>query len=232
MASSSAAERAEGSKKMRRRRGENVVLTFSQQGWGERARRVFKVASGIHGTHAFCRLPQGLPAIMIMASASTVYVPSTSPARAGNFSNTLAILLLLAVQGATGAQVSSSQAEVTWRVQFAIGTAICAALAAYRWLNLQAGSHLHLLPWPQLLLLPAICSLCLDACPSYLTTRAMHARVCGPACICGPAAAPRVCTRPPPPWPWFPPPARPPGRSPRYGKPSGMMWQSTWHRKG
>lgn len=36
MAASSAAERAEGSKQMRRRRGETVLLTFSQQGWGER----------------------------------------------------------------------------------------------------------------------------------------------------------------------------------------------------
>lgn len=34
VASSSAAERAEGSKAMRQRRGETVVLTFSQQGWG------------------------------------------------------------------------------------------------------------------------------------------------------------------------------------------------------
>ncbi|KAL4434292.1 hypothetical protein ABPG75_000733 [Micractinium tetrahymenae] len=88
VASSSAAERAEGSRTMRRRRGEMVVLTFSQQGWG-------------------------------------------------NFANTLTILLLLAVQGATGAVVTPVQAEVTWRVQFGIGTVICAALAAYRWTYLQ-----------------------------------------------------------------------------------------------
>lgn len=36
VASSSAAEKAEGSKAMRRRRGERVLLVFSQQGWGER----------------------------------------------------------------------------------------------------------------------------------------------------------------------------------------------------
>ncbi|KAL4424952.1 hypothetical protein ABPG77_009681 [Micractinium sp. CCAP 211/92] len=88
VASSSAAERAEGSRTMRRRRGETVLLVFSQQGWG-------------------------------------------------NFANTLAILLLLAVQGATGAVVTSLQAEVAWRVQFGIGTLICAALAAYRWTYLQ-----------------------------------------------------------------------------------------------
>jgi len=35
VASSSAAERAEGSRAKRRRRGEIVLLTFSQQGWGE-----------------------------------------------------------------------------------------------------------------------------------------------------------------------------------------------------
>lgn len=34
LASSSAAERAEGDPKMRNRRGEVVVLTFTQQGWG------------------------------------------------------------------------------------------------------------------------------------------------------------------------------------------------------
>ncbi len=60
VASSSAAERAEGSRAMRRRRGETVVLTFSQQGWG-------------------------------------------------NLSNTLCILLLLAVQGATGDVVTPKQ---------------------------------------------------------------------------------------------------------------------------
>lgn len=36
VAASSAAERAEGSRAMRRRRGETVLLTFSQQGWGAR----------------------------------------------------------------------------------------------------------------------------------------------------------------------------------------------------
>lgn len=36
LASSSAAEKAEGDPKLRKRRGETVVLAFSQQGWGER----------------------------------------------------------------------------------------------------------------------------------------------------------------------------------------------------
>jgi len=35
LASSSAAERAEADPELRQRRGEMVVLTFSQQGWGE-----------------------------------------------------------------------------------------------------------------------------------------------------------------------------------------------------
>lgn len=34
LAASSAAERAEGDPELRKRRGEMVVLTFSQQGWG------------------------------------------------------------------------------------------------------------------------------------------------------------------------------------------------------
>lgn len=39
------------------------------------------------------------------------------PPPAGNFANTLTILLLLAVQGATGAVVTPTEAEVAWRVQ-------------------------------------------------------------------------------------------------------------------
>jgi len=62
------------------------------------------------------------------------------PLTLGNFGNTLAILLLLAVQGATGASVSSTAAEVTWRVQFGVGTVICAVATAYRWLYLQVSA--------------------------------------------------------------------------------------------
>nr|BAU71128.1 proton/phosphate symporter [Parachlorella kessleri] len=87
MASSSAAERAEGSKDTRKHRGRAVVLTFSQQGWG-------------------------------------------------NLVNTLVILILLAAQGATSA-VDSTQAEITWRVQFGVGAAICLGVAVYRWLRLR-----------------------------------------------------------------------------------------------
>ncbi|KAI3423025.1 hypothetical protein D9Q98_010709 [Chlorella vulgaris] len=86
LAASSASERAEADPKLRKRRGETVVLTFSQQGWG-------------------------------------------------NFANTLVILLLLAIQGATG-DVSSKEAEITWRVQFGIGTVICFCVMVYRWLYL------------------------------------------------------------------------------------------------
>jgi MFS family permease len=88
VASSSAAEKAEGSKAMRRRRGERVVLVFSQQGWG-------------------------------------------------NLANTLCIVLLLVMQGATGEEVTERQASITWRVQFAVGTAICLGVVAYRWTLLQ-----------------------------------------------------------------------------------------------
>ncbi|KAI3423023.1 hypothetical protein D9Q98_010707 [Chlorella vulgaris] len=87
LAASSASERAEADPKLRKRRGEMVVLTFSQQGWG-------------------------------------------------NFTNTLVILLLLAVQGATG-DVSSKEAETTWRLQFGIGALICFCVTAYRWMYLE-----------------------------------------------------------------------------------------------
>lgn len=87
LASSSAAERAEGDPELRKRRGEMVVLTFSQQGWG-------------------------------------------------NFANTLVILLLLLIQGATGV-ISSSEAELTWRLQFGIGAVICACVTLWRWLYLE-----------------------------------------------------------------------------------------------
>ncbi|KAL4429622.1 hypothetical protein ABPG77_008671 [Micractinium sp. CCAP 211/92] len=87
LASSSAAEKAEGDPQLRKRRGETVVLAFSQQGWG-------------------------------------------------NFVNTLVILLLLAMQGATG-DLTSRQAELTWRLQFGVGAVICACVTAYRWLYLE-----------------------------------------------------------------------------------------------
>jgi len=87
MASSSAAERAESDPEMRKRRGETVVLTFTQQGWG-------------------------------------------------NFANTLVILLLLAILGATG-EVSEDDAALTWRLQFVVGTVIVAATSLYRFLYLE-----------------------------------------------------------------------------------------------
>ncbi|KAI7840529.1 hypothetical protein COHA_005828, partial [Chlorella ohadii] len=87
LAASSAAERAEGDPELRKRRGEMVVLTFSQQGWG-------------------------------------------------NFTNTLVILLLLAMQGATGT-LTSSEAELTWRLQFGVGAFICFCVTVYRWLYLE-----------------------------------------------------------------------------------------------
>ncbi len=88
MASSSAAERAEGDPELRKRRGETVVLTFTQQGWG-------------------------------------------------NFCNTLVIIILMAILGATGTEISSSDAELTWRLQFIIGTVIVALVSAYRFIFLE-----------------------------------------------------------------------------------------------
>lgn len=41
-----------------------------------------------------------------------------------------------------------AQAEVTWRVQFAVGTAICLGLTIYRWMLLQANASL-LTAWQQ-----------------------------------------------------------------------------------
>lgn len=87
LASASAAERAEGSRESRKRRGGTVVLTFSQQGWG-------------------------------------------------NFANTLVILILLAMQGATTV-VTESQAQLTWRVQFGVGAFICFLVSLYRWIYLE-----------------------------------------------------------------------------------------------
>lgn len=88
MACSSAAERAEGDSELRKRRGEVVVLTFTQQGWG-------------------------------------------------NFINTLVIIILMAILGATGTEISSEDAGLTWRLQFIIGTVIVAAVSAYRFLFLE-----------------------------------------------------------------------------------------------
>ena len=88
VASASAAERAEGNPETRLTRGETVVLTFSQQGWG-------------------------------------------------SWANGLVILLLLAVTGATGQVITQEQAEVVWRVQFAVGTFFLMLLTAYRWTCLE-----------------------------------------------------------------------------------------------
>ena len=54
----------------------------------------------------------------------------------GNLANTLVIIILLAIQGATGT-VSSSEATITWRMQFVIGTVIVAAVTLYRWIYLE-----------------------------------------------------------------------------------------------
>lgn len=119
---------------MRRRRGEMVVLVFSQQGWGE-------AGLGRGGRCAWRALPSrhchalgGVDAWLagqrcdLISTRTGVFEHWHSSRRlcrpcrlpimsAGNFANTLTILLLLAVQGATGAVVTSSQAEVAWRVQ-------------------------------------------------------------------------------------------------------------------
>lgn len=88
MASSSAAERAEGDPELRKRRGEVVVLTFTQQGWG-------------------------------------------------NLANTLVIIILMAILGATGTEISSKDAGLTWRLQFIIGTVIVAIVSVYRFIYLE-----------------------------------------------------------------------------------------------
>eukprot|EP00889_Picochlorum_renovo_P006677 jgi/Picre1/33707/NNA_001186.t1 len=88
LASSSAAERAEGNPAMRKRRGETVVLTFTQQGWG-------------------------------------------------NWSNTLVILILLAMVGATGSDPTSNDASIVIHVQFAVALAILLGLAVYRFTKLK-----------------------------------------------------------------------------------------------
>ncbi|WPT13011.1 Putative inorganic phosphate transporter 1-12 [Picochlorum sp. SENEW3] len=88
LASSSAAERAEGNPAMRKRRGETVVLTFTQQGWG-------------------------------------------------NWSNTLVILILLAMVGATGNDPTSNDASIVIHVQFAVALAILLGLAVYRFTKLK-----------------------------------------------------------------------------------------------
>ena len=88
VASSSASERAEGDPEMRKRRGETVVMVFSNQG-------------------------------------------------IGNLVNTLVIIILMAIVGATGSTVDSNQATLTWRFQFIIGTIIVAFASLYRWFFLE-----------------------------------------------------------------------------------------------
>ncbi len=88
LASSSAAERAEADPEIRKRRGETVILVFSQQGWG-------------------------------------------------NFINTLVIIILMAILGATGASISQHDADLTWRLQFVVGTVIILCVSIYRILYLE-----------------------------------------------------------------------------------------------
>lgn len=46
------------------------------------------------------------------------------------------ILLLLAIQGATSS-ITPTQADLTWRIQFLIGTVIAGAVMLYRWIYLE-----------------------------------------------------------------------------------------------
>lgn len=87
LASSSASERAEGNPEMRKRRGETVVLTFTQQGWG-------------------------------------------------NWSNTLVILIFLAMVGAT-TSITPDQARLVVRLQFIIGAVLALCVTIYRWVYLE-----------------------------------------------------------------------------------------------
>lgn len=150
LASSSAAEKAEGDPKLRKRRGETVVLAFSQQGWGESwAEESLRGMGGekSYGSPGMAALalpgpapgtssahPARGPASKQPSPASPPAPPAYRPA--GNFVNTLVILLLLAMQGATGA-LTSGQAELTWRLQFGVGAVICVCVTAYRWLYLE-----------------------------------------------------------------------------------------------
>ena len=54
----------------------------------------------------------------------------------GNWANTLVILILMAMVGATGQNISGHDAEVVWRVQFAIGLAVILGMLIYRALRL------------------------------------------------------------------------------------------------
>jgi MFS family permease len=83
LSASSSIEKAEEGAQTRKKRGELVVLTFSQQGWG-------------------------------------------------NFINVVVILLLMLMTGATSDPILTSDAEIIWRCQFAVGTAVILCLAAYR----------------------------------------------------------------------------------------------------
>lgn len=114
---------------MRRRRGETVVLTFSQQGWGNLS-------------NTLCIL---LLLAMQGATGDVVtqkQVPGWGRAgwrqwwRAVVAGGLHASGLLLNVR-----HPGTAQAEITWRVQFAVGTAICLALVAYRWTLLKARTH-------------------------------------------------------------------------------------------
>lgn len=88
-------------------------------------------AADIAPTHAPCGPRLSMQLAMTMLTNWALHFRP-----AGNFANTLVILLLLAMQGATG-ELTSGQAELTWRLQFGVGALICVCVTAYRWLYLE-----------------------------------------------------------------------------------------------
>lgn len=95
------------------------------------------------------------------------------------------------------------QAGITWRVQFAVGTAICLAVVAYRWTLLQVSRRRS-------------CLVCCTARSAAAASCRQFATACCLGCTC---------------WRHRVSPC-PPHRRARCGKLSGTTWRSSWHRKG
>ena len=117
LSASSASERAEADPELRKRRGETTVLTFSGQGWGE---CLNTTQPGLRACPLAGDDDSGDAAHRCFTMSHSALTPPPPPCPAGNFTNSLVILLLLAMQGATGA-LSKHDAELTWRLQVVNG---------------------------------------------------------------------------------------------------------------
>ena len=61
----------------------------------------------------------------------------------GNFTQTLVLVVLLAIVGQTGSEYNSDRLEVVWRVQYAIALLVLIALVAYRFTRMKESGVWH-----------------------------------------------------------------------------------------